>query len=139
MSDALVLDNSVVMSWCFEDEANQYADHVLDSLQDMRAIVPCIWPLEVGNVLVVAERKRRLNRSDSLRFLGLLAELPIDIEQEGPERLMKEIYFLARDTQLSTYDACYLDLAMRKGLPLASLDKALINAARDLKVEIFMR
>ncbi|MBW1732289.1 MAG: type II toxin-antitoxin system VapC family toxin [Deltaproteobacteria bacterium] len=137
MDSAIVLDNSVVMAWCFEDESNQYADQVLDSLQHVRAIVPSIWPLEVGNVLVVAERKERLKRTDCLRFLDLLSRLPIDIEQEGPDRLMREVYLLARDTGLSTYDASYLDLAMRKGLPLATLDKALAEAARDLNVELF--
>ena len=137
MDSAIVLDNSVVMAWCFEDESNQYADQVLDSLQHVRAIVPSIWPLEVGNVLVVAERKGRLKRADCLRFLDLLSRLPIDIEQEGPDRLMREVYLLARDTGLSTYDASYLDLAMRKGLPLATLDKALAEAARDLNVELF--
>lgn len=132
-----MLDNSVVMAWCFEDESNQYADKVLDSLQDVRAIVPSIWPLEVGNVLVVAERKGRLKRSDCMEFLDLLYQLPIDIEQESPDRLMGEIYLLARDTGLSTYDASYLDLAMRKGLPLATLDQALAQAARDVNIELF--
>jgi predicted nucleic acid-binding protein len=139
MDSAIVLDNSVVMAWCFEDESNQYADQVLHSLQHVRAIVPSIWPLEVGNVLVVAEKKERLKRADCLRFLDLLSQLPIDIEQEGPDRLMREVYLLARDTGLSTYDASYLDLAMRKGLPLATLDKALAQAARDLNVELFQK
>jgi len=137
MESTIVLDNSVVMAWCFEDESNQYADKVLDSLQDVRAIVPSIWPLEVGNVLVVAERKGRLKRSDCMEFLDLLYQLPIDIEQESPDRLMGEIYLLARDTGLSTYDASYLDLAMRKGLPLATLDQALAQAARDVNIELF--
>ena len=139
MQADIVIDNSVVMAWCFEDESNQYADDVLDSLEYMRAIVPSIWPLEVGNVLVVAERKGRLKRGDCLRFLELLSELPIEIEQESPERLMREIYMLARDAQLSTYDASYLDLAMRKGLPLATLDKALIGAASNFNIELFKK
>ena len=137
MQAELVLDNSIVMTWCFEDELNQYADDVLDSLKYKRAIVPSIWALEVGNVLVVAERKGRLKRGDCLGFLEILSELPIDIEQESPARLMREIYMLARDAQLSTYDASYLDLAMRKGLPIATLDKDLIRAASDFNIELF--
>jgi len=133
----VVIDNSIVMSWCFEDEANQYADQVLASLEYIGSLVPFIWSLEVGNVLSVAERKGRLKRADSFRFLNLLSELPITIEQENPERLMREIYILATEAQLSTYDASYLHLAMRKGLALATLDKALIKAASNMSIPLF--
>jgi len=76
-----VIDNSVVMAWCFEDEISPYADFVLDSLKNMTAIVPSIWPLEVGNVLTVAERKKRLNEAASNKFIALLSELPIIVDQ----------------------------------------------------------
>ncbi len=69
MSESFVMDNSVVMSWCFKDEISQYADAVLDRLQDSTALVPSIWPLEVVNVLLVAERKKRLREADSVRFI----------------------------------------------------------------------
>ena len=100
------------------------------------AVVPSIWPLEVGNVLLVAERKKRLSQADSIRFIALLTELPITIEQEPPERMLKEILALAREHQLSSYDASYLDLAMRKGLPIATLDNGLIAAAKRSQVPI---
>jgi len=86
---------------------------------------------------VVAERKRRLRHADSMKFLALLSELPIEVEQQIPEKFMRGMYSLARDAQLSTYDAAYLDLAMRKGLPLATLDKALRRAANDFNIDIF--
>jgi len=120
MLHGLVIDNSIVMSWCFADEANQYDDDVLESLKYIRAIVPCIWPLEVGNVLVVAERKGRLKHIDSIKFWELLSELPIDVEQELSEKMIRNIFILAREAQLSTYDASYLELAIRKDLPLAT-------------------
>jgi len=63
-----VVDNSIIMSWCFRDESIKYADTVLDNLEEYAAFVPSIWPLEVGNVLMVAERKRRLTHADSSRF-----------------------------------------------------------------------
>ena len=132
-----VIDNSIVMTWCFEDETDQYAETVLDRLQSFTALVPAIWPLEVGNVLLVAERKKRLTAGDSSRFLALLSDLPIVVEQETPERMIKEIFALARDVNLSSYDASYLDLAVRKGLPLATLDKNLMRAARKIKLPIF--
>ena len=136
MSENFVVDNSVVMAWCFEDETSQYADTVLDKLEVSTAIVPSIWPLEVGNVLLVAERKKRLSESDSTRFIALLTELPITIEQEPPGRMLKEILALAREHQLSSYDASYLDLAMRKGLPIATLDNGLVAAAERSQTPI---
>ncbi len=136
MKHAVVIDNSVVMSWCFEDEANQYADNVLEYLRYVRAIVPVIWPLEVGNVLVVAERKSRLKYIDCIQFWELLSELPIDVEDQISEKVMRNVYTLARESQLSTYDASYLELAIRKNLPLATLDKALLRAARKFDIEI---
>ena len=137
MKKQIVLDNSVVMSWCFEDEANPYADHVLDSLAHTAAIAPSIWPLEVSNVLVVAERKKRLTHADCLEFLQMLSRLPIEVFAQETDNLSKDIYLLAREAKLSTYDAAYLDLALRKGQPLATLDNALIKAAGKFNVELF--
>lgn len=136
MIQNLVLDNSVVMAWCFADEGGDYADQILEGLESGTALVPAIWPLEVGNVLLAAEKKQRLSQADSVRFLALLGELPITVEQEGPDRMLKEIVSLARECNLSTYDASYLDLAMRKGLPLATLDKKLREAAAKCKVAV---
>jgi predicted nucleic acid-binding protein len=130
-----VVDNSVVMSWYFKDETNKYADTVLDKLTEAIAVVPSIWPLEVVNVLIVAERQIRLSESDSIRFLTLLSQLPIVVEYERPE-MMKELLALARAYNLSSYDASYLYLAMRKGLPIATLDNKLIEAARRIEVPI---
>ena len=136
MSKDFVIDNSVVMTWCFKDEKNKYTDAILDTLEFSTAFVPSIWPLEVGNVLLVAERKKRLSKADSTRFITLLAELPIVIEPEPPERMMRDILALAREHQISTYDASYLDLAMRKDLPIATLDKGLKKAAKRSQVSI---
>ena len=131
-----VVDNSVVMSWCFKDETNKYADTVLDRLTESAAVVPSIWPLEVVNVLLVAERQKRLSESDSIRFITLLSQLPIVVEYERPEKMMKELLALARAYNLSSYDASYIDLAMRKGFPIATLDNKLIEAARRIDVQI---
>ncbi|MBM4309519.1 MAG: type II toxin-antitoxin system VapC family toxin [Deltaproteobacteria bacterium] len=136
MPERFVVDNSVVMAWCFQDEADRYADGVLDMLVEGTALVPAIWPLEIGNVLVAAERKKRLSKADSARLLALLTNLPITIVQESPERMLTEIVALARLQQLSTYDATYLDLAMREDIPLATRDKALLAAARRCRVPV---
>lgn len=137
MKEQLVVDASVVMSWCFEDEADKYADAVLDAFATVEALVPSIWPLEIGNVLLVAERRRRLSAADSARFLTLLAQLPITVEPEPPQRMLREIFALARAYRLSTYDASYLDLAMRLALPLATGDAMLRKAARKVRVPLF--
>jgi predicted nucleic acid-binding protein len=135
MIEQFVVDTSVVMSWCFKDETNNYSDTVLDRLIESAAVVPSIWPLEVVNVLLVAERQKRLSESDSIRFLTLLSQLPIVVEYERPE-MMKELLALARSNNLSSYDASYLDLAMRKGFPIATLDNRLIKAARKIDVPV---
>ncbi len=132
-----IVDNSVVMSWCFEDEGNRYADAVLESLEAGEAFVPAIWPLEVGNVLLVAERKNRLSQASVVRFLELLGGLPISVEQDPPERMLRKIVSLAREHRLSTYDASYLDLAMRLDLPLSTQDTSLAKAAKKCKVPVY--
>jgi predicted nucleic acid-binding protein len=137
MAERVVLDSSVVMAWCFRDVGDGYADAVLGSLAESEALVPGIWPLEVANVLVAAERRRRLTETDSARFLALLADLPIRVIQEPPQRVTGEILALARETGLSSYDASCLDLAMREGAPLATLDDGLRKAAGRVGVHLF--
>jgi predicted nucleic acid-binding protein len=138
MSETFVIDNSVVMSWCFKDEISKYADAVLDRLQEATAFVPSIWPLEVVNVLLVAERKNRLSEADSIRFITLLSQLPIIVEYERVGRIMNDLLTLSRANRLSSYDASYLDLSMRKGIPIATIDNRLIEAAKKTDVPIFM-
>ena len=135
MDAAFVVDASVVMSWCFTDESNAYADLVLDKLTGAVAVVPAIWPLEVVNVLLVGERRNRLKESDSLRFLALLSQLPFELDSEQPEG-MNELLALGRTQNLSSYDASYLLLAMRRGCALATLDDRLLQAAAKLGVPL---
>ena len=131
-----VVDNSVVMSWCFKDETNKYADAVLDQLSESTAIVPSLWPLEVVNVLLEAERRKRLKQVDSVRFLTLLLKLPIVVQEQESGQTMKDLLALGRTNNLSSYDASYLDLAMRKDCPIATLDKKLMEAAKRVDVAI---
>jgi predicted nucleic acid-binding protein len=134
---SLVLDASVNLAWVFEDEAGPYADTVLEALAEVEALVPAIWPLEVGNALLVAERRGRLNQADTSLFLALLGQLPITVEPQRPEQVLGEILALAREQGLSTYDAAYLHLAMRQGLPLATADKSLRQAAARIGVPVY--
>lgn len=134
---SFVLDASVALAWCFETEADRFTDTALDSLAEHSEVVPAIWPIEIGSTLVVAEREGYLEKASSTRFLNLLRQLSIEVDQESPQRMFGEILHLAREQQLSTYDASYLDLVMRSGLPLASRDGALLQAADRYGVEKF--
>lgn len=136
MTGVFVLDASVTMGFCFEDEASGYADGVLRLLREGEARVPPIWEMEVANVLVQAERRGRLTPAETVRFLDLLTALPIEIQDAPEGRVLREIRALARDRGLSVYDACYLDLAMREALPIATVDAALMRAAKETGVVI---
>ena len=137
MKRPIVIDNSVVISWCFEDEASDYADSVLNELKITSAMVPSIWPYEVVNVLLVAERQKRLKQAESVQFVTLLSQLSILVDEDSPEKSMKDVLALGRETGLSSYDAAYLELAMRNGFLLATLDKKLTAAAKAVDVNLF--
>ena len=131
-----VLDCSVAMAWCFADEADAVADAVLDRLSEDVALAPSIWPLEVANVLLVAERRGRINSAGAARFLDLLSALPITIDETPRERAWGPIAGLGREHGLSSYDAAYLELALREGVPLASRDATLRSAAEASGVTV---
>lgn len=132
---AFALDCSIAMSWCFEDEATPKTDALLKLLAEKGAVVPSIWPLEAANVLLVAERNSRLNESQTLRLVNLLRSLPITVDESTSEQAMGNILSLGRSHHLSSYDAAYLELAIREGLPLATMDKKLIKAAKRCGVK----
>jgi predicted nucleic acid-binding protein len=124
------------MAWVFADEDDPYAATVRDRFGDDVACVPVIWPLEVGNALVVAERRGRLTRAEALRFSGLLRALPIDVDATPTLQDVEALSELAHETGLSVYDAGYLELAATHGLPLATLDERLKRAAQQLGVAL---
>jgi predicted nucleic acid-binding protein len=119
------------MSWCFEDESDAVSATVLERLEGATAHVPAIWPFEVANVLVVAMRRRRIVRAAAEHFLALLDELPIVIDR-GPAA--SEVFRLASELGLSSYDAAYIELAVRTGLPLATRDDRVTEAAGRIGV-----
>ena len=134
-----VLDASVAMAWCFQDEASEQTDLVLEMLDTDVAFVPTIWPLEVANALLAGELRGRLQAARTVRFVDLIRSLPIeialDLRVEGAFGPLLEI---ARDYNLSVYDASYLDLAMRQALPLATSDRQLITAASQAGVQLVL-
>jgi predicted nucleic acid-binding protein len=132
--DRFVLDGSVTLAWLFHDERDPYADAIIGKLPDLEMIVPRLWHLEVANVLLGGERRRRCNQADTTRWLGYLSGLPIRVDGSTEARAWSETINLARQHNLTEYDAAYLELALRTGAPLATLDAKLLTAASALGV-----
>ena len=133
---SFVLDTSVTMAWLFEDEATRNTEALLDRLKTEEAFVPTLWTYEVGNVLLMAERRKRITEAQGRRFTQLLESLPISILDSHLVSLWSSAVVVARAHGLSVYDGTYLDLAMREGMPLATRDRALRRAARKLGVAV---
>jgi predicted nucleic acid-binding protein len=132
-----VLDGSVTMVWGFEDEADEYAEAILERMPDLQAHVPSLWPLEVANALLVGERRRRITSAETARFLAILGAFPITVDDQTVAHAWTDTMHLARAHNLSSYDAAYLELAIRLGLPLAALDGKLKTAAGAMGVPLF--
>jgi predicted nucleic acid-binding protein len=135
---AFVLDPSIALAWCFYNEATPTTAALLDRLEDEIAVVPAIWPLELGNILAGAERRGRLAPTRASEFLALIGGLDIDIEidDETATRALRETQTLAGTESLTTYEASYLELAIRLGLPLATKDNQLSRIAARLGVAV---
>lgn len=136
------MDNSVSMRWVLasKKKADQkYAEAVLKTLVDVDAIVPDLWHLEAANVLLSAEKRKELETGDIERFISQLESLPIQVDPATYHQVFSRTLSLARSYKLSSYDAAYLELAVREGLPLATLDKDLLKAAKKAGVDIYLK
>jgi len=133
---SFVLDNSVALAWCFEDEQTPPIMALLDRVVETGAMAPLLWPLEALNGLLVAERRRRLDAAKRAELARLLRALPITLDDETADKSWGDTLRLADAFRLSVYDATYLELAQRRRLPLASMDRALCSAAAALGVVV---
>ena len=131
-----VIDASVALAWCFGDEWTEATASILERLQTDAAAVPSLWHLEVANGLALAERGGRITPAESTELITLLETLEIVVDGETPARAFARVLDLAREERLTAYDAAYLELAMRLGLPLASKDGDLCDAAERLGVSV---
>lgn len=137
---SFVLDNSVAMCWLFNDGSPEnvaYALEVLDALKQTSAVVPGIWALEAANVVARAEAKGLLTEARSQAFVTTLMRLNITTDKATASHALSDTLNLARRYRLSAYDAAYLELALREGLPMATLDADLEKAARKAGVKRF--
>ncbi len=121
----------MAVAWCFEDESTALTEDVLDSLSaGSEAVVPAVWPLEVANALLVAERRKRLTIAQVTGQLRRIAALPISVMPMATAYAFEQVLPIARQGRLSSYDAAYMQLALREALPLATLDADLRRAAK---------
>jgi predicted nucleic acid-binding protein len=136
MTAAFVVDCSVAMAWLFHDEATPATTALLNRLATETALVPSWWFLEMTNVLAMAERKGRIAPTQSDAFIADLSTLGIEQDNEAASRTFTHLLALCRSHRLTSYDAIYLDLAIRRSLPLATLDEDLRRAAKELGVDV---
>ena len=134
----IVLDGSVALAWLFADEKSGYADAIAVRAAELEFVVPVLWRLEIANVLVIGERRGRSTPDDTARWTSFLAALPFVVDDETAERAWTDVLALARAQRLTAYDAVYLELALRRGLPLATLDEQLQRAAHSCGVTHFV-
>lgn len=133
----LVLDASVAVAWCFPDESTPFTEGVLDLLASgTEAITAAIWPFEVANALLMGERRKRISVAQVTTVLLRISALPITVDPIRPDVVFGQILSVARQEQLTEYDAAYLELALRQGLPLATLDNGLRRAARNAGIAL---
>lgn len=131
-----VLDNSVALAWCFEDEQTPSLVRLLESVIEAGCFAPVLWPIEAVNALLVAERRRRITPDKRAGYIHRLAALPVTIDHGEDGLLFGSLETLALQHNLTAYDASYLALALRLGLPLATRDRALIAAAQATGVSL---
>jgi predicted nucleic acid-binding protein len=132
-----VIDASATLPWCFADEASDATNALLTRLRTSdEAIVPAHWPLEVANALLIAVRRTRISPDDVLDFLADLEVLPIRVDTTTKDVVREKVFPLAEQYNLTIFDAAYLELAMRQGLPLATLDDDLLKAAHAVGVPL---
>ncbi len=135
--DRFVLDGSVTLAWLFQDEQDPYADAIIAKLPNLEMLVPRLWHLEIANVLVMGERRKRCSQADTTQWLSYLSGMPVVLDRETEARAWSDILSLARQHGLTSYDASYLELALREGLPIASLDAPLKAAAQAVGVPLY--
>jgi predicted nucleic acid-binding protein len=125
---SFVVDASAAAAWFFEDETTPWSESLLEATRQGGVWAPGLWPLEICNLLLMAQRRQRISSAQRMALLAAAAALPVRLER-APLPL-REVDALAARHQLTAYDAAYLELALRRGLPLATRDERLLHAMR---------
>jgi predicted nucleic acid-binding protein len=130
-----VVDCSVSAAWIFEEQSDAYTESALDALARAPALAPAWWRVEMVNVLLMLEKRGRLSATDAVQALRMLERLPVQTDDRASSPF--DLHALARRYQLTSYDALYLDVALARGLPMATRDKALARAAVDSGIGVW--
>ena len=139
MNEGFVADSSVGVAWAVHSQASDDTDQLLEDVAaGTPVVVPTLWPFEVANSLLVLLRRKRILAPERDRALEALARLPFKVDDEGPRLALGRISELAAEHGLSVYDGAYLELAVRRKLPLASRDEALCKAAQSCRVKLLL-
>lgn len=129
-----MLDTSATLSWCFSDEDEAFGERLLLRAAESGFVVPALWHAEVAVALLAAHRRRLISATELRHLAGLFDRLPIQTDAAAPERVRHEVLLLAQETDITVADATYLDLALRRQLPLATRDARLQRAALGLHI-----
>lgn len=133
---SVIIDASVTLAWIYDDERSKAVENIFESIGELGAWVPAIWHIEVANALLQSTRSRRIDRAYLEGAFADLTELPISVDPETNTFAWDRTLEYAQRFRLTAYDACYLELAQRRGLPLATLDRDLLDAGRALGLEL---
>jgi predicted nucleic acid-binding protein len=133
---SFVIDASMAMAWCFQDEATPSTKRLLERMGNETAAVPAWWYLEITNVLALAERRKRITPAKVAQFIALVESFDLEVDDQAPSRAFAHLLPLCRNHELTSYDAVYLDLVLRLQLPLASVDDDLRAAAKAVGVKV---
>jgi predicted nucleic acid-binding protein len=133
---AFALDSSVALAWILPRQQTAKTKALLDQATEFGALTTALWPIEVANVLLIYERRRQITTAERISAIGFYADLPIETDTQTAERAWGTAFELALAHKLTIYDAGYLELSLRSGLPLATLDQALGKAASSLGVTV---
>ena len=131
VTEKIVLDASIALAWVFHDETNDAANVILEQSRRYHFVVPPIWKDEIHNTLIASERRGRSSLAQTRQCMDMLESLQVDIDIGALEAPFDHVLSLARTYHLTAYDACYLELALRMGAPIATLDSALKKAAEE--------
>jgi len=133
---SFVADVSAVCAWCFEDEGSEASEALLARLPASELCVPALFLWELANVLLMAERRGRISAADRSQFLTLVVQLDLAIDPADPAVVWHDVLSLAAQHRLTSYDAAYLELALRLKLPLACKDGPLREAAKRRRMTV---
>jgi predicted nucleic acid-binding protein len=133
-----VLDASLTLAWGFDEAETDYTRAVLEQVLEHVVIAPSVWPLEVANAAVIAARRRRIGDGEVPALIELVRGLDVEVDGQAHRVAFDALVSLAQEYGLTSYDAAYLEVALRVGAPLATVDAGLARAARAAGVQLFL-